>query len=99
MPKKICVDLLEWYHEALLHPGQSRMEESVIKHFIWLGCRNGIMIFVKNCKICQSNHGKDRKIPLRDNMKIKAWEVLSVDLIYFNQHKRNNNDSSVNNDG
>ena len=61
VPKKIRVDLLEWYHEALLYPGQSRMEESVLKHFIWPCCRNDIMILVKSCKICQiyknSNNG------------------------------------------
>ena len=85
VPKKTRVELMDWYHEALLHPGQSRMEESVLKYFTWPGCRIDIAKFVKTCKVCQIyknyNNGKDGKIPLRDNIKIKPWEVLSVDLI------------------
>ena len=30
VPKNIRHNLIEWYHEALMHPGIKRMEESVL---------------------------------------------------------------------
>ena len=34
VPKGIRNDFINWYHEALMHPGIRRMEESVLRYFM-----------------------------------------------------------------
>ena len=76
---------MDWYHEALMHPGQARMEECTLKYFTWPGCTKDIARFTKSCSVCQkcknTNKGRTRQIPLKDNIKIEPWNVLSVDLV------------------
>ena len=85
VPKNIRHNLIEWYHEALMHPGIKRMEESILRYFTWPGCTKDISEFVKTCNICQknknTNNARSGKIPMKDNLQINPWEVLSVDLI------------------
>ena len=59
VPKGIRHDLINWYHEALMHPGIRRMEEIVLRYFTWPGCMKEITIYVKKCHVCQKN-----KVPI-----------------------------------
>ena len=76
---------MEWYHEAHMHLGQARMEETMSWQLTWLGCTADVARFTKSCKVCQqcksTNIGRFRKIPLRDNIHIKLWEILLVNLV------------------
>ena len=79
------IHLMDWYHEALLHPRQARMIDTVLRQFTWLGCTANIACFTQTCRVCQTckstNKGKYSKIPQRDNLRLKPWEVFSVDLV------------------
>ena len=76
---------MDWYHEALMHPGQACTEESTPGHFTWPEGTRDIERFAKSCMMCQkctdTNKGKTVQIPLRDNIKIKPCNVLSVNLV------------------
>ena len=67
-----------------MHPGATRMEESVRRSFTWKKCCDDIRDFVKTCKICQktksTNKQKKGKIPLKDFLEYNAFDDLSVDL-------------------
>lgn len=67
-----------------MHPGQARMEESVLKYFTWPGCTSAIRNYVKQCDVCQryktANVGKVGKVPLRDPPNMDPWDLLTVDL-------------------
>ena len=69
VPKSIRQKLIRWYHEALLHPGITRMEESVLRYFTWPGCTKEIAEFIKKCDVCQknkiTNNNKSGKIPVK----------------------------------
>ena len=84
IPKKLREPLIKWYHEAFMHPGQSRMEESVLRYFTWPGCTVDIEKFVKSCRVCQKNKstntGRNGKIPLKDPPEWEPWDMLTVDL-------------------
>ena len=70
IPQDLRMELMDWYHEILMHPGQARMEESVLQYFTWPGCTSDIKKFVQQCKICQKNKstnvGQVGKIPIKD---------------------------------
>ena len=84
IPQDLRMELMDWYHEILMHPGQARMEESVLQYFTWPGCTSDIKKFVQQCKICQKNKstnvGQVGKIPLKDPPEMEPWENLTVDL-------------------
>ena len=59
VPKSIRQNIVGWYHEALMHPGIKRMEESVLRYFTWPGCTKEIAEFVKNVTFV-----KKTKVPI-----------------------------------
>ena len=84
VPKTLRQPLINWYHDNLLHAGQRRMEESVLRYFTWPGCTADIERFVKSCETCQKNKstntGRAGKIPLKDPPEYEPWDMLTVDL-------------------
>ena len=55
VPRDLRLEVMDWYHEILMHPGQVRMEESVLRYFTCPGCTSDIKTFVQQCKVCQKN--------------------------------------------
>ena len=84
VPVSLHTALVEWFHNALMHPGASRMEESVKAHFTWPRRKRDIKEYVRKCKVCQmtksTNKKKQGKIPLKDEREIKPFKTLTVDL-------------------
>ena len=73
--------LLDWYHTILMHSGQARMRESVMRYFTCPGWSKDIKEYVANYEICKKrNQQIDKKIPLRDPPGMDPWEVFTVDL-------------------
>ena len=68
VPRALQQRLLDWYHTILMHPGQARMRESIMRYFTWPGCSKDIKEYVEKCEICQkmksTNTQKAGKIPL-----------------------------------
>ena len=64
---KICVPdqlqdrILAWYHEYLVHPGKTRMEETIRGIFHWPAMRQDIERYVKTCHECQLSKKQRKK--------------------------------------
>ena len=85
VPDKLVIDLLKWYHSALIHPGTDRMHNTMRQHYHWKGMAMDIAEFVKKCPECQrfkitgkKNYGK---LPLSNFDRSKPWDVMHVDMI------------------
>ena len=52
VPEKLVIDLLKWYHFALIHPGTDRMHHSMRHHYQWKGMATDIAEFVKKSPEC-----------------------------------------------
>jgi len=75
---------MNWYHDALIHPGQTRMKESVLEYYVWPNATNEMYEFIDLCNGCQidksTNKGKQGKLPLKSPPVNDPWEIISVDL-------------------
>lgn len=84
IPEALRVQLLEWYHDNLQHPGARRLEESIRTNFTYPKLSQMCKDIASKCDICSqmklTNVVKDGKIPLREDKIIKPWDLLSVDL-------------------
>ena len=47
--EKLVIDLLKWYHSALIHLGTDRMHNTMRQHYHWKGMAKDIVDFVKKC--------------------------------------------------
>ena len=48
IPKPFQQTLLEWYHNVLYHPGETRTKLTIGQHFYWKGLQLSADIFVLN---------------------------------------------------
>lgn len=85
VPVSLRDDLIKWYHEMLLHPGEARMKATVKQHFYWKGIDAAIESFVSTCDACQKNKitapKKYGKIPMPNNIIVEPWDSVHVDMI------------------
>ena len=75
--------ILDWYHHYLQHPGESRMEETLVSVMYWSGMRVQIRKYVKTCDRCQKAKRHKRKygkIPPKLAV-TEPWKQVCVDLI------------------
>jgi transposase InsO family protein len=96
---KICVPealrkhVIHWYHEYLMHPGETRMEETIAMHLYWPNIRKDVHHHVSSCPRCQLAKTKTLKyghVPEKDpGQEIQPWNRLCVDTIgpYFVRRK------------
>ena len=83
VPKILQTKVVDWYHDMLCHPGETRMEESIRHHLTWKGLREDVRKKCRTCHSCQvvkrtkSNYGK---LPAKEAESI-PWDILCVDLI------------------
>jgi hypothetical protein len=59
IPSSLTSKVVQWYHHYLLHPGHTRLEETIIATMYWPSLRSDIRKYVKGCDRCQK--GKKRK--------------------------------------
>ena len=50
IPKLIEKYVVEWYHNALCHPGETHTELSIVQHFCWKHLRKTKNEICSNCK-------------------------------------------------
>jgi hypothetical protein len=85
VPEALRADLLNWYHDMLLHPGEARMVATIKQHFYWKGMDSDISQLVKTCEECQkfkiTAQKKYGKIPLPNNVVVEPWNTIQVDMI------------------
>ena len=83
LPKTLQVKAVEWYHNVLLHPGETRTELTMAQHFYWTGMRETITSVCKKCEDCQVSRKKYRKLgklPIKQP-DVEPWKTLCIDLI------------------
>jgi transposase InsO family protein len=83
IPQLLRRRCVEWYHEHLCHPGETRTEQTIRQHFYWKDLRSDVVDICKKCSTCQLTKRKTIKyghLPPKD-AEIDPWEVLCVDLI------------------
>jgi hypothetical protein len=85
VPPPHQLDILNWYHTTLQHPGIKRMQATLHKHFYLPGMDTAVAELVSTCATCQTGKitavKKYGKTPLPTNTKIATWEQVHVDLI------------------
>ena len=86
---KICVPqslqsrIIAWYHEYLVHPGATRLENTLRIPFHWKGMQPQIQAFTKTCHKCQvskKQRKKYGKLPPKQ-AEVTPWKRVNVDLI------------------
>ena len=102
VPKTLQERLVQWYHEMLLHPGETRTHETIAQHFYWPNMRILVRKVCKHCDLCQrtkkrtTQNSKLGKLPPKQ-AEITPWNTLCVDLIgpYTIKRKRKRNPISL----
>jgi Integrase zinc binding domain len=55
LPTSMQQKAVEWYHQILCHPGETRTELTIGQHFYWKGMPNTVQDVCKRCPTCQIN--------------------------------------------
>ncbi|MDY6959585.1 MAG: integrase [Halobacteriota archaeon] len=83
VPAALQKRTVEWYHEMLCHPGETRTEETIRQHMTWKNLRQHVQQCVKTCEICQRTKKQKKKyghLPAKE-ADYQPWEHLCVDMI------------------
>ena len=94
IPTLLRVPAVRWYHDFLLHTGETRMELTMGQHYYWPKMRETIQAFCKRCAMCRKTKKKQTKrglLPPKANVETIPWHTLCIDLIgpYSFGHKEN----------
>ena len=83
IPARLQSRIVQWYHHYLMHPGHTRLEETIAVSMYWRSLRTDVRRHVKKCDSCQ--RGKKRKVLYRHlppkTAEVKPWNSVCVDLI------------------
>eukprot|EP00957_Ditylum_brightwellii_P191787 14600175-Ditylum_brightwellii.AAC.1 len=82
-PKSLQHKIVNWNHDNLCHPGQTRTETTVRQHFTWNNLRKDVEQMCKKCHTCQLTKKIDPKIGHLSAKTVEEgpWDILCVDLI------------------
>ena len=83
IPRSLQRRCVEWYHEILMHPGETRTELTIRQHYWWNNLRDNVIDVCRKCDSCQRSKAKTIKyghLPAK-NAETVPWETLCVDLI------------------
>ena len=85
VPKALRQHVVDWYHTYLMHPGETRMEETIAQHLYWPNIRDIVKKKVRSCPNCQKAKLKRLKygqLPPKDvSTESQPWQKLCVDTI------------------
>ena len=83
VPVSLRARIITWYHEYLVHPGQTQIEETIRSIFYWPGLRTQVEDCVKTrhaCQLFKKNCKKYGQLPPK-KAETKPWSRVNVDLI------------------
>jgi hypothetical protein len=83
VPKQLQKRTATWYHEMLMHPGETRTELTIAHHYTWKGMRKTVKHVCSRCDSCQHNkrrHPKLGKLNPKDP-EVVPWQTVCIDLI------------------
>ncbi|MFM7543288.1 MAG: RNase H-like domain-containing protein [Ignavibacteria bacterium] len=94
VPTSLQKPIVEWYHNLLCHPGETRMENTVSQHLTWKGLRKTVHEVCTKCDVCQRTKRTKKKyghLPAKE-AEAMPWDKLCVDLIgpytIYRKHKK-----------
>jgi hypothetical protein len=83
VPQSKQQQVLDWYHNILVHPGETRMINTIKLVFTWDGLNTQVKKLVKNCPTCQMCKKAGKKkyglLPPKNAESIR-WSRINVDL-------------------
>jgi len=82
-PNALQRRIVAWYHEYLVHPGQTRLEATIRAIFTWPNLRAHVHEFCRTCKKCQLSKKQRKKyghLPPKE-AETTPWKRVNVDLI------------------
>ena len=83
IPTKLQPQVMEFYHEVLMHPGMNRTYQTMRPHFTWPKMKKDIEEWVSNCKICKAwkrDNTQYGKLPTKDPV-TTPWTTVCIDTI------------------
>ena len=83
VPKALQEKAVQWYHGALLHPGETRTELTIAQHYYWTNMQATCKKVCSKCLNCQQNKKTQRKfgtLPPKDP-DVVPWKRVHVDTI------------------
>ena len=83
IPASLQKRVVEWYHNILCHPGETRTEQTIRQHFTWKNLRHHVAQVCSRCHTCQRTKKSKKKyghLPAKE-AEAEPWEKLCVDLI------------------
>ena len=84
VPRTLQQKAVEWYHELLMHPGETRTAATLSMYYSWKGMRNTVKSVCNRCGSCRQNKPKQLKygkLPVKPEADAIPWHTLCIDLI------------------
>ena len=67
--------LQSWYHEYLLHPGQTRTEQTIRNTMTWPGLSQDVEHFCSTCPVCQLIKKERKKMQSLASQDSRVWPL------------------------
>ena len=83
IPDSMQSQVIQWYHHYLMHPGHTRLEETLKASMYWKHLSQDVRQHVKVCKHCQIGETRKRKygkLPAKIAV-TKPWKYVCTNLI------------------
>ena len=83
LPKALQKKAVQWYHQTLCHPGETRTRLTMEQHYYWKGMNNTVVDVCSKCPTCQLTKKSSQKLGHLPPKKAEVipWETLCIDLI------------------
>ncbi len=84
VPYTLRQKIIAWYHEYLVHPGSTRMEQTLRQTLTWPNMRKDIERYVKTCRqcqLCKKQRKKYGKLPAKQAEKSQPWNRVNIDMV------------------
>jgi hypothetical protein len=77
IPKNIQRRVVEWYHEYLCHPGETRTEQTIRQHYWWNNLRHTVHDVCTKCHTCQLTKKSHMKYGKKQKQLLGMFCVLT----------------------
>jgi RNase H-like domain found in reverse transcriptase/Integrase zinc binding domain len=83
IPQSLRQRVLSWYHEYLLHPGQTCTEQTIRNTMTWPGLTQDVERLCSTCPVCQLTKKERKKYGLLPPKTAESdpWVMVCVDLV------------------
>ena len=82
IPHALQAQVLAWFHEYLVNPGETKMEMTLRQMLYWPGLRPMVQSYCKMCHKCQLSKKAQKKygfLPAKQ-AETNSWDIVNVDL-------------------